>query len=759
MRRIDWQSFLTTGVLSICLVALCANRVLVYHFYGNQGVFSSNVLLSIWLIILPDLFVLLILYTLLVYIGWKYPQYGIYGILLGLCYAIFVILVSTCNIIMLTVTGRNIEWKIVFEVDFEATYSLYTPHVSSFISLLISYFLLGCTIWSVTYRYIPNHIDLNTTYFQIIKFSIFSIVLTYMFLSIFDLIPPVYGNLSSNMALTYFPEIIAYHWKAFIFMSFHTMETVSNAVVQAVRAPSVNISQPLVILKKPVQHVCLIILESVRADTVPLNQSFAKAVRASFSSGTNAAKVTPFLNSLWENSVRTTAWSTSSYTLKSLVSIFCGIYPLLGNFLKEIKYKDGFYEKCLPELLHDTFRTKSNQSKFHSAIFTTARGDFDHQQQLFQQFQFDKIYDAADIYEKEGYVPDVGMFGPEDTHILPLVWKWLDDSLAEAKPSRLFMSLLATGTHEPFTVPDDYYSREYQDFIDDIYVNSFLNALHISDRLVSDIIQGFKRRHIYDNTLFIIVSDHGYVFNDHGSQIRGLLSNPLEPAFSVPLMFHNPHLIAKSLTEQFSTMDILPTIMDILLSSTKSRKKSMNRLLSVSETRLQSIFSRYEGRSILRMPVEQQAERLTFSLANPGGAFAIARQYPRKLSYDVTNDEVHLYHLGHDPTESTDLLALNGDDSDTYPPWIDIKSALQPRRKWKGRWARDILDIDVFSQILSNKKEMESSSMSEKTKLDLNEMMNWAEQTFELTRLWTRLINKRYYDAMTIFRDKKTAED
>ncbi|CAF1269333.1 unnamed protein product [Adineta steineri] len=123
------------------------------------------------------------------------------------------------------------------------------------------------------------------------------------------------------------------------------------------------------------------------------------------------------------NSVGTIASLTTSYILKSLVSIFCGIYSLNLNFLKEVNEENTFYEKCLPELLHHTFQTKNNQSKFRSAFFTAARSDFDHQREVIQKFKFHSQYDGFDIIDHSRYVPDLGMFGPANPNISPLLWK------------------------------------------------------------------------------------------------------------------------------------------------------------------------------------------------------------------------------------------------------------------------------------------------------------------------------------------------
>ncbi|CAF2938694.1 unnamed protein product [Rotaria sp. Silwood2] len=243
------------------------------------------------------------------------------------------------------------------------------------------------------------------------------------------------------MVLIYFPKMISHYWKTKPLIPFHINETALHSIIQMIRAPAVNISRHLVTLKKPIKHVFVIVLELIRADALPLNKSLADAVKSTFASYATAAKVTPLLNSLWTNSVHTVASVTSS-----------------SKFL---------YEKCLPELLRETFRTKNNQSAFRSAFFTAARDDFDHQKDLFNKLKFDTTINGFDIYEEVGYVPDLGMFGPADSYILPLMWKWIDNNLAEKQTKHLMMSLLVTGTHEPFPIPTDSPMDEYSFYIDD----------------------------------------------------------------------------------------------------------------------------------------------------------------------------------------------------------------------------------------------------------------------------------------------------
>ncbi|CAF0906568.1 unnamed protein product [Adineta steineri] len=104
-----------------------------------------------------------------------------------------------------------------------------------------------------------------------------------------------------------------------------------------------------------------------------MNEYFLNATQSTFTSNIPLSNIISILNSLWKNSLRTIVSSTSSYTLNSLVSIFCGIYALNLNFVKEVKEvneENIFYEKCLRELLHHTFCP---------AFFIAACDDFDRQ--------------------------------------------------------------------------------------------------------------------------------------------------------------------------------------------------------------------------------------------------------------------------------------------------------------------------------------------------------------------------------------------
>jgi hypothetical protein len=99
------------------------------------------------------------------------------------------------------------------------------------------------------------------------------------------------------------------------------------------------------------------------------------------------------------------------------------------------------------------------------------------------------------------------------------------------------------------------------------------------------------------------------------------------------------------------------------------------------------------------------------------------------------------------PFEKSDLIALDYDDTATHPSWIDVKRGDHFMHIWKGRWISKSVSITMCSQILSKNRTIltiPKSNVLNNSKVQLSDMLDWADQTFELTRLWAKLMEKRY---------------
>lgn len=73
-------------------------------------------------------------------------------------------------------------------------------------------------------------------------------------------------------------------------------------------------------------------------------------------------------------------------------------------------------------------------------------------------------------------------------------------SLVEESESPSFNYLFTLSSHEPFDVP-----------MERVYEDDYLNSVHYTDRCLGDFFQQVKTRGLWDNTLFILVADHGVV--------------------------------------------------------------------------------------------------------------------------------------------------------------------------------------------------------------------------------------------------------
>jgi len=85
-----------------------------------------------------------------------------------------------------------------------------------------------------------------------------------------------------------------------------------------------------------------------------------------------------------------------------------------------------------------------------------------------------------------------------------------------------------------------------------------------ADHLVGDFIKRLKRDGLLNNTLLIIMADHGELLGEHGELNHG--GTVWEELLSIPAILHYPEKIesASKLSNLTSGLDILPTILDLI---------------------------------------------------------------------------------------------------------------------------------------------------------------------------------------------------
>ena len=84
------------------------------------------------------------------------------------------------------------------------------------------------------------------------------------------------------------------------------------------------------------------------------------------------------------------------------------------------------------------------------------------------------------------------------------------------------------------------------------------------DAHVGKIVQALKDKGLYENTLIVIVGDHGEGFGEHKEQGHGIFC--YEESLRVPLILHNPRLFTspKTVSGRLSLVDVMPGLLDLL---------------------------------------------------------------------------------------------------------------------------------------------------------------------------------------------------
>ena len=109
--------------------------------------------------------------------------------------------------------------------------------------------------------------------------------------------------------------------------------------------------------------------------------------------------------------------------------------------------------------------------------------------------------------------------------------------------------------HYPYDCPGAIAGRHsYEDY---------LACIRYSDKLLAKLIDEFRLHHLLEDTLFVIVGDHGESFGEHGLFVHN--SSMYEEEITVPLVFWSDDgRLAHHFIPTSRQIDIAPTIADLL---------------------------------------------------------------------------------------------------------------------------------------------------------------------------------------------------
>ena len=273
-------------------------------------------------------------------------------------------------------------------------------------------------------------------------------------------------------------------------------------------------------------NVVFIVIDTLRADHLPF--------------GGYDRDTAPFLTELASRGlVFSKAHSVSSWTAPATASIFTSLYPFQHQVLSGL-------------LVSADMRIDLN--RIPEEIETVA--------ELFRNNGFTTfaVTDNLNICETEGFQQGFDYFENFNYEAADAVnLKLLEWERQIARARRSFVYLHYMDPHVPYNRREPWFREPADPDLSDLA--AYDSEISYVDAKIEELYERFGWD---ENTLIVVTSDHGEEFGDHGGIDHGhtLYSELID----VPLLFFSPGFVPTGVvdSERVSTMDILPTLAEIL---------------------------------------------------------------------------------------------------------------------------------------------------------------------------------------------------
>ncbi len=184
-------------------------------------------------------------------------------------------------------------------------------------------------------------------------------------------------------------------------------------------------------------------------------------------------------------------------------------------------------------------------------------------------------------------------------------------------------------------------------------------AMKLVDDHVGSLLNALEARGLRENTLIVLTADHGEGLDDHGYTGHG--RQLYDEEIRVPLVFAHPDAESTAVGDQVRTIDLAPTILDLLDADVPDTMEGVS-LLTNPEESGGDLEDPGEGDEVTRPP---PGNREAFLTAYPEFTESVGLRAPGwKL---IQEDEKHeLYDLEADTGERRDLVAADETENTPY---------------------------------------------------------------------------------------------
>jgi arylsulfatase A-like enzyme len=376
------------------------------------------------------------------------------------------------------------------------------------------------------------------------------------------------------------------------------------------------------------------------------------------------------------------AYAPATWSLPAHAALFTGTFPSYNNANGETRYLDGTLPTLAETLVANGWESWAFSANPHiSPSFGLTRG-FQHNDKAWaagtsaRNFSF--IYRVVD---------SLGLGGVDDKggqQVIGNIQEWMAKRPKDDRPAFVFVNFLEA--HFPFRQLPAEFRTAYQDanmntlreidqiafgvqfgrqlssdemtFVHQPLIDLYDGGVKYTDHLVGETLKVWADAGRLDNTVVVVLADHGEVVGEHGA--FGHVTPVLEQDHRVPLVIRYPKSVEAGtrIAEPVSTVGVFDTILELAEVDAGPQAKYIqvaSLLEAESDPRVGKplLAERFEEH-LLSSRFEPGTANGTGEQVNPRGRFRVFRSGPYKL-VQHSDDGTFLFDLVADPGENHDI--------------------------------------------------------------------------------------------------------
>lgn len=176
---------------------------------------------------------------------------------------------------------------------------------------------------------------------------------------------------------------------------------------------------------------------------------------------------------------------------------------------------------------------------WHNMFFMTHEAQYDNMKAFFQTNGYDEIFAQENYPRKEV----VNSFGVSDHYLFDFALQTINSRAAQKKP--FFATLLTISNHPPYVIPP-YFKPQSAD--------AETQIVEYADWAIGDFLAKARREPWYENTIFIIMADHG--------KLVGKATTEAPESYNhIPLLMFGPGVPQRQYDGLATQVDVMPMLM------------------------------------------------------------------------------------------------------------------------------------------------------------------------------------------------------